>query len=473
MIETGGPRGVGKVDKGSAVGASGAGGASGVPGSDLFKSPNSLRWPSESRAFWLTILFAPVTIAFVGIIIPEHIGVQQIALLIVVAMVYVTIARGRLLGTSIRAHEGQLPKLYRVVERCARLLGLPMPHVFVREDLYVCITGMGLGDPYALALSSVWLPHLEEDELEFLVGAELGHIAAGHTRLTSLFSASGKENPVIALVFGGWLRRTEYTADRVGLLCCGSLDAAIRAIFKCSFHPLASQVSYVAFSDQRRELTVDPGLKMGEWLGETPYAVNRLRELHQFHESALYANWKAEFDRRRAVLESGVAPALEAPWAPRDASMFQRALAFFVDYMVVSNIISGVDFLQNNTPTKVAGAGAQPLDTNDQVAKAIEAWMQAHGVALTVSVGSAIAFMVVMAYSALLVSFTGRTFGMMAFGLRVVKNDLTRVSIPRTIWRYFLAFWSVLTVVPLFWPLFTRKWLHDIFSQTRLVRGGT
>jgi len=471
MIETGGPRGVGKIGNSSAGGASAAGS---VPGSDLFKSPNSLRWQSENRAFWLTILFAPITIAIVGIIIPEHIGVQQVALLIVVAMVYVTIARGRLLGTSIRAHEGQLPKLYRVVERCARLLGLPMPHVFVREDLYVCITGMGLGDPYALALSSVWLPHLEEDELEFLVGAELGHIAAGHTRLTSLFSASGKENPVIALVFGAWLRRTEYTADRVGLLCCGSLDAAIRAIFKCSFHPLASQVSYLAFSDQRRELAVDPGLKMGEWLGETPYAVNRLRELHEFHASALHAHWKPEFDRRRAVLETGVVAALEAPWTPRDASMFQRALAFFVDYMVVSNIISGVNFLQDNTaPTKVMGKGAPPLDTSDQVAKAIEAWMQAHGVALSVSLGGWLAFVVVMAYSALLVAFTGRTFGMMAFGLRVVKNDLSRVSGGRAVWRYFLAFWTVTMVVPLFWALFTRRWFHDVFSSTRLIRGGT
>ena len=442
-------------------------------GSDLFAAPNSLRWPSEARAFWLTILCAPVTIALVGIILPEHIGIQQVALLIVVGMVYVTIVRGRLLGTSIRAHEQQLPKLHRVVERCARLLGLPMPHVFVREDLYVCITGMGLGEPYALALSSVWLPHLEEDELEFLVGAELGHIAAGHTRLTSLFSASGKENPVIALVFGAWLRRTEYTADRVGLLCCGSLEAAIRAIFKCSFHPLASQVSYLAFYDQRRELAIDPGLKMGEWLGETPYAVNRLRELQQFHESALHAHWKPEFDRRREALSSAAASVLEAPWTPRDASMFQRALAFFVDYMVVSNIISGVDFLKENAPTKVVGAGAAPLDTSDQMAKAVEAWMQAHGVALTVSMASAFGLFVVMAYSALLVAFTGRTFGMIAFGLRVVKNDLSRVSGGRAVWRYLLALFSFLFVVPLFVGVLTRRWLHDVFSQTRLVRGGS
>src|ERR1700730_7698134 len=108
----------------------------------VFASPHSLRWPTERRAFWLTLLFAPATIAFVGLVLPEHLSAQQIATLIVVAMVYVTVARGRLLGTSIRAHERQLPELHKVVERCARLLRLPMPHVFVRDDLFVCITGM-------------------------------------------------------------------------------------------------------------------------------------------------------------------------------------------------------------------------------------------------------------------------------------------------------------------------------------------
>src|SRR5579864_3341594 len=166
-------------------------------GSDLFAAGHSLRWPTERRAFWLTLFFAPTTLAIVGLIIREQFSAPQIAFLIVVAMVYVTLSRGRLLGTSIRAHDRQLPDLHAVVERCARLLRVPLPHVFAREDLFVCITGMGLGQPYSLVLSSQWLPHLEEDELTFLVGAELAHIAAGHTRISSLFSASGKENPLV------------------------------------------------------------------------------------------------------------------------------------------------------------------------------------------------------------------------------------------------------------------------------------
>jgi Zn-dependent protease with chaperone function/uncharacterized RDD family membrane protein YckC len=441
-------------------------------GYDVFASPHSLRWPTERRAFWLTLIFAPATIGFVGLVIPEHFTAQQIAGLIVVAMVYVTIARGRLLGTSIRAHERQLPELNRIVARCARLLRLPMPHVFVREDLFVCITGMGLGQPYSLALSSQWLPHLEEDELAFLVGAELGHIAAGHTRLTSLFSASGKENPIVALVFGAWLRRTEYSADRVGLLCCGSLDAAIRAIFKCSFHPLASRVSFVAFADQRRELAVDPGLKMGEWLGETPYAVNRLRELQQFQESDLFARWKAEFDRRRAELDSADSLPVEVPWTPKDAGIFQRALAFFVDYIVVSTIVSGVDVLSEPTKEVTLGKNAHVPPPPDSFAQTLDTWLQHHGLTLTASLDNVGTTFLVLAYSALLVAFTGRTFGMMIFGLRVVRNDLGRVSGWRSVWRYFLASISLVLVFPLLFGLFKGRLLHDRLSRTRVVRGG-
>jgi Zn-dependent protease with chaperone function len=436
----------------------------------LFAQPYSLRWTTERRALVLTLLFAPLTIALIGFILPEHVTIQQVAALIVVAMVYVTIVRGRLLGTSIRAHEQQLPELHAVVERCARMLGLPMPHVFVREDLYVCITSMGLGQPYALALSSQWLPHLEEDELMFLVGAELGHIAAGHTRLSSLFSASGKENPFIALVIGAWLRRTEYTADRVGLLCCGSMDAAIRAIFKCSFHPVASKVSYLAFADQRRELEVDPALRMGEWLGEAPYAVNRLRELQRFTDSPLYAHWRAEFDRRLERIDQETA-APEPPTVVRNAGFFQRSIAFFIDYIVVSLIVSGVYGVEQQVQPTL-GKGAQLPQHATSWVTGLNSWLIAHNVTVSISGLQFDTLFFIFAYSAVLVAFTGRTFGMMVLGLRVVRDDLSRVGGVRAILRYLAAYITTITIFPLLFGLFTGRFMHDRITGTRVVRGG-
>ena len=218
------------------------------PGHDLFKGPHSLRYPSERRSFWITLLFAPITAGVVASFLHSPFRLSEIGLIIVLAMVYVTIARGRLLGTSVRVTERHFPEIASVVYRCCAMLGMRMPLVFVREDFLVPITAMGLGEPYAIVISSEWLRHLDDDELAFLVGCELAHIAAEHTRVSSLFSASGRENPLVALIFGAWLRRTEYTADRVGLLCCGSLEVSTRAIYATTFRELKGRVDLRALS---------------------------------------------------------------------------------------------------------------------------------------------------------------------------------------------------------------------------------
>ncbi|MDP9111385.1 MAG: M48 family metalloprotease, partial [Candidatus Eremiobacteraeota bacterium] len=181
----------------------------------LFTGPGSLAYPGERLAFAVTLLLALPTAGLIGFFLHQEIGLSQVALLIVVAMVYVTLSRGRLVGSSVRIHEAQYPAIFAAVKRCAAVLEIPMPLVFVREDFYNPVVALGFGEPYSLILSSSWVEHFKEDELDFMVGRELGHIAAGHTRFTSLLSANGNENAVVALVFGAWLRRSELTCDRV------------------------------------------------------------------------------------------------------------------------------------------------------------------------------------------------------------------------------------------------------------------
>jgi uncharacterized RDD family membrane protein YckC len=233
-------------------------------------------------------------------------------------------------------------------------------------------------------------------------------------------------------------------------------------------------VSFVAFADQRRELEIDPGLRMGEWLGETPYAVNRLRELQRFYESPLHAYWATDFARRREEADRGASAAEipEKPWVPKDAGVFQRGLAFLVDYILVSTIAVGGKAL--NYDIHVTPGGGANASATAAVEQSIFAWLQSHFQQyLQVSLQDVGSVFLVLIYSAILVALTGRTFGMMIFGLRVVRRDLGRVSPARAIWRYFLALLSTLFVVPLFLGLFSGRLLHDRFSGTRLVRGGT
>ena len=136
----------------------------------LFSGPASLRERYEGIAFWLTLLFAFPAAGAIGFFIHESVGVSQVALFIVIAMVYITLARGRLLGSSVRIHPAQHPRIFSIVKRACAALEIPMPLIFVREDFFVPVAAVGFGEPYSLVLSSRWIEQFKDDELAFVIG---------------------------------------------------------------------------------------------------------------------------------------------------------------------------------------------------------------------------------------------------------------------------------------------------------------
>jgi Zn-dependent protease with chaperone function len=307
----------------------------------LLSGPASLREPSERLAFWLTGLCAFPAALLIGYVLHESIGASQVALFIVVAMVYVTLARGRLLGSSVRIHRTQYPRVFSIVQGACAALEIPMPMIFVREDNYVPAVALGFGAPYALVLSSHWIELFSDDELTFLIGRELGHIAAGHTRFHSLLSVNGNENPVVSLIFGPWLRRCALTCDKIGLLCCGSLDAAIRALGVSAFHEFGRRVDYEVFADQNAEIAADSVLRWGEWLSSEPYATKRIASMQRFIASQAYTDARAWFLRERTESPPALLLPGEAKVTARDcAGWWRRFAALGIDAVVVSAIIT-------------------------------------------------------------------------------------------------------------------------------------
>jgi hypothetical protein len=248
-------------------------------------------------------------------------------------------ARARLLGTSIRVHERQLPHVFAAVESCSKMLGVSIPAIFVREDLRVPLVAVGLREPYALIISTVWLPQLKEDELMFLIGRELGHIYAWHTPLTSLLAPTGADNPLLGFVLGPWLRRTEYTADRVGVLCCGRYDAAMRAILAVQFQHVAGRVDPQAFAEQRDEIESDPSLRTGELISREPYATHRIHDLRVFATGELFRFWRERFE----AFANMASPPLykeRGTWAPLAALLDLAVIALLADYLKSRAVVS-------------------------------------------------------------------------------------------------------------------------------------
>ncbi len=429
----------------------------------LFTGPNSLRDSRERLAFILTLLFALPIAGLIGLAIHEDVGVPTVALFIVVAMLYVTLARGRLIGSSVMIHEAQYPRVFDIVKSVCARLEIAMPLIFVREDNYVPVAALGFGEPYSLVLSTHWIEHFEDDELAFAVGRELGHVAAGHTRFLSLLSVNGNENPIISLIFGGWLRTCSHTCDKVGLLICGSLDAATRAIVISNFHSFGRHISIEQFSEQGREIASDGVLRLGEWMGGEPYATRRIADLREFERTPQYEAAHAWINRAIPEEPPKLATAVSARVTRADcAGIWRRTWAIVIDATVV-----GFAVLVFNDAHGHSALGAVLSDKDVQAIMA-HPWFNDTAALLTgYAFSPSLVFTVV--YLWLLVGIAGQTFGMMITGLRVVRTDFKPPGLGRSLWRYLIA-WPLWPLILCLAPFMPKLMLHDRWSGTRLIR---
>jgi uncharacterized RDD family membrane protein YckC len=246
------------------------------------------------------------------------------------------------------------------------------------------------------------------------------------------------------------LRRTEYTADRIGLCCCGSLESAIKAIAIASFHNLGRSVDLRAVAEQLRELQSEPTLRAGEWLASSPYAARRIAAIGAFAHTPLAKAWTDRFasapvalPRPHALGGSNVAY----------ASWWRRVAAWAIDYGVILAIV----------PALVGPPPPSVLHVVD-LAKA----EQLVKVMVAGTIFSSTIFFLWL-YCVVLVSTVGRTAGMMIVDVRVVRADFARPTIWDALKRYTLAGLSLLTVLPLVLWGFRRVQPYERLSGTRLV----
>ena len=457
---------------------------------DLFRGALSLTYPGERLAFYLTLLLAFPAAALIGFVLRENIHPSQIAVLLVIAMVYVTLARGRLVGSSVRIHEAQYPRVFAIVKRCAAALDLSMPLIFVRDDPFVPIVTVGLGDPYSLVISSNWIEHFRDDELTFMIGRELGHIASGHARFTSLLSVNGNENAIVSLIFGAWLRKAELTCDRVGLLCCGSLDAATRAIVIASFHGFGRKIDHMAFAEQSQEVNADTVLRLGEWIGSMPYATRRIDAMREFFATELYRAHEERFVRESSEQPVVTAQARGDVVTARDcAGWWRRVSSVVIDWIIVQALVTtlvgvssanqGVVVTMGKGHTTVTAPQSQVVRDSPDVMTIFGIGIHEQGITFGKSAsldwddvrssvtGVFLPFEICL-YFGLLVALVGQTPGMMVIGLKVVNTNFGRPGIAQSLWRYVLGLLFSWLIIPL--SPFSRVYFHDKFSGTRLIK---
>ena len=153
---------------------------------------------------------------------------------------------GHDLVNGIVIDQHSFPDLFKILSHCSKTLGIPIPHAFAehREDALFNAFTAGT-DEYSFILVSSALCHvMTKEEACFVIGHECGHIAAGHatyyTLVQTLTGAIANNLGFIGDIIRGtaglplmaWSRRSEITADRAGLLCCGDIQIAEKALLR-------------------------------------------------------------------------------------------------------------------------------------------------------------------------------------------------------------------------------------------------
>jgi Zn-dependent protease with chaperone function/uncharacterized tellurite resistance protein B-like protein len=141
--------------------------------------------------------------------------------------------RMELLAGSVRVDARLVPTVHEAFGRVAERVQMDRPmeaYVFDAPSVNAWVAEGR--DRLFVGLSSAAVNTLGEPELEFVIGHELGHTFYGHTAMPAGRLATELPDPRRRMQLMAWSRAAEISADRAGLLACGSLDVAARAMFQ-------------------------------------------------------------------------------------------------------------------------------------------------------------------------------------------------------------------------------------------------
>ena len=207
---------------------------------------------------------------------------------------------GKMIANGIPVNERSFPEVYRMVQHCADMLQIPMPYVVISGDVgFNAFTTGSDKEPY-IVLGNILVKLMTEQQLHFVIGHECGHIAMGHVLYRSVANAMkifAANVPVIGdlvnstagIALNAWSRRSEITADRAGLICCGDLNVAQSALLKVEMGLLdLGEITPQDYIDSSAKYRSGSFIRrMGEYGEDHPLLAKRIEALELFMNSSL------------------------------------------------------------------------------------------------------------------------------------------------------------------------------------------
>jgi hypothetical protein len=172
--------------------------------------------------------------------------------------------RLQFLASGVKVGERQFAGVHGLFTESVEILGLAeTPELYVAQAPVPQAACLGMETPFVVVTTGL-LDLVEDEELRWVLGHELGHALSGHAVYRSMLyylssmaiNAAGLAGlPVLAVVTAlrEWYRKAELSADRAGLLAGQDPDAAVRALMKLAGGARLDQMDPEAFLAQAAE----------------------------------------------------------------------------------------------------------------------------------------------------------------------------------------------------------------------------
>jgi Zn-dependent protease with chaperone function len=211
------------------------------------------------------------------------------------------------LASAVRVDERQFHRVDQLYADALAVLDVAeRPELYVQQLPVPSAFTIGMDRPF-IVVSTGLLDLMDEEELRFCLGHEIGHAQSGHavyrTMLMHLMRLAGSFGwlplggwALRALVAGlmEWSRKSELSGDRAGLLAGQDVNAALRVQMKLAGGARLAEMDTEAFLAQAAEYDATGDLRDGVLkllnleLQSHPFSVLRAAELRRWVDGGEY-----------------------------------------------------------------------------------------------------------------------------------------------------------------------------------------
>mmetsp|Transcript_3649 Transcript_3649/g.5692 ORF Transcript_3649/g.5692 Transcript_3649/m.5692 type:complete len:303 (-) Transcript_3649:101-1009(-) len=211
-----------------------------------------------------------------------------------------------LLSSSVKVSPQQMPELYTSMENASRILDMQVvPELYVQSSSQANAFTLALqgrdNKPPIVVVTSALLDRCTDDEIEAIIGHELGHLKCSHSlylTLGGLVSTPLRGLPLVGSqaeqLLQRWRLAAEYSCDRAALLVAQDVNVVAGAMLKL-FAGTARATNTQAFIDQSREYEkllkdANPIIRASIRMQQRthPLPVKRVMELEKWFNSDEY-----------------------------------------------------------------------------------------------------------------------------------------------------------------------------------------